>query len=143
MSLYIKNNRDYFFSNATHCIFEVDLEYPTQLTNRNENYMLAPDTITNNQRITVKKRASSLPKYIAPPVIIVASWCSHLFRMITTFVIWHLIHFLHFTKSCTSKIPSSNQVNHVTIFCTLHQLQLLKRKNSKDDNIQKKTFTSI
>lgn len=55
---------DHFFSQATHYILEVNLEYPPELHDRDDDYPLTLETMMIEQHITSHKTASAVSKVL-------------------------------------------------------------------------------
>ena len=142
-ALRVKYTRDHFFTQQQHYILEVDLEYPPELHERDDDYPLAPETMTIEQHITGQKQHELRAKYFGAA-------CPHSRKLICSFlpkkhyvVLGHLLRFYLDRGLKLVKVHRGIKFTATPYFAPYIAHNSQRRKENKDDPTKKDFYKLI
>jgi len=136
-ALRVKYTRDHYFGQQLHYIFEVDLDYPPELHDRDDDFPLAPEKMYIEQNITGEKQHELRAKYFGAS-------CPGSRKLICSFlpkrhyvVLGHLLKFYLERGLRLVKVHRGSKFTASPYFAPYIEHNSQKRKENKDDPTKK------
>jgi len=136
-----KETRDMYFAGERHFIFNVDLEYPTELHDRDDDYQMAPEIMTIDVKTISNKQHELLNKYFGATNQYSRKLVSSFLPKRNYVVLGELLQFYLDNGMRLVKVNSGIHFTASPIFAPYIDNNTEKRKLNKDDLVMKNYYT--